>query len=173
MEDGLGPSAISRLHRDVLAHAGVKYALVFEGVNDIGDADATVANQTLTGDRLIQAYQQLVTRLHARGVPVFGATITPFGSVNTTLQPYSDPLREATRVRVNGWMRENVGRGGGFDALVDFDAVVRDERNGTMLDPRFDSGDCLHPNVAGYQAMANAFPVEVFERFRDGVSTFT
>ncbi|KAF2160269.1 hypothetical protein M409DRAFT_29358 [Zasmidium cellare ATCC 36951] len=160
LEDGLGPSAISRLDRDVLAHAGVKYALVFEGVNDIGDADATVANQTLTGDRLIQAKQQIVTRIHDRGIPVLGATITPFGCVNTTLQPYSDPLREATRVRVNGWIRENVGR------------RVRDERNATMLDPRFDSGDCLHPNVAGYLAMADAFPVEVFEGFRGGVSTF-
>lgn len=172
LQDGLGPSAWSRIERDVLSHSGVKYALVFEGVNDIGTAEATVSNQTITGDRLILAYQQIITEIHAKGIPVFGATITPFGCMNTTLQPYSDPEREMTRLRVNEWIRGSVGKRGGFDALVDFDQVVRDPSNHTMLVLKYSSGDCLHPNPDGYQAMADAFPVEVFERFERGVSTF-
>lgn len=172
LRDGLGPSLLSRIERDVLSHASVKYAMVFEGVNDIGDADATVANQTVTGNRLIQAYQQIITKIHAFNVPVFGATITPFGCANTTLQPYSDPLREQTRLKVNKWIRSNVGKTGGFDGLVDFDAVMRDPKNQTRLRPDFDSGDCLHPNVEGYRTMADAFPLELFEQFENGVEGF-
>lgn len=98
LADGLGPNAFSRIDRDVLAHPGVKYAMIFEGVNDIGTAAATADAQNAVYENLVQAYQQMVTLIHAHGIPVFGATITPFSAPsNFTGQPYSSPVREATR----------------------------------------------------------------------------
>lgn len=98
LADGLGPNAFGRIDRDVLAHPGVKYAMVFEGVNDIGTAAATTDAQNAIYNSLIQAYKQMVTLIHAHGIPVFGATITPFSAPsNYTGQPYSSPVREATR----------------------------------------------------------------------------
>jgi lysophospholipase L1-like esterase len=172
LADGLGPSGLSRVERDIISHSGVKYALLFIGVNDIGTAASTVSTQESVGDAIIRGYQQVITRIHAAGIPVWGATITPFGCANITLQPYSTGEREATRGRVNGWIRESVGKAGGFDGLVDFDAVVRDEGNRTRLKEWYDSGDCLHLNPDGYRAMARAFPVDLFEKFKDGVSGF-
>lgn len=96
--DGLGPNAFGRIDRDVLAHPGVKYAMVFEGVNDIGSAPATEDAQSAVYESLLQAYKQIATLIHAHGIPVFGATITPFSAPsNFTGQPYSSPVREATR----------------------------------------------------------------------------
>jgi lysophospholipase L1-like esterase len=98
LADGLGPNAFGRIDRDVLAHPGVKYAMIFEGVNDIGGAAATKDAQNDVYNSLIQAYQQMATLIHAHGIPVFGATITPFSAPsNFTGQPYSSPVREATR----------------------------------------------------------------------------
>lgn len=160
--DGNGPNALGRIDRDVLAHSGIAYAMIFEGVNDIGTAATDTAAQQNVGTRLLAAYDQIITMVHARGLPIFGATITPFGGEG---QVYSDPTREATRQRVNAWIRES----GRFDAVVDFDAVVRDPANATILNPLYDSGDHLHPNEAGYQLMADSFDLGVFEKFKDGV----
>lgn len=162
LNDGNGPNALGRIDRDVLAHSGVAYAMLFEGVNDIGGAATDTASQQTVGTRLLAAYDQIITMVHAKGLPIFGATITPFGGEGQT---YSDPSREATRQRVNAWIRDS----GRFDAVVDFDAVVRDPSNHTILNPTYDSGDHLHPNVLGYQAMANSFDLSLFERFKDGV----
>ena len=113
--DGLGPNALGRIDRDVLAHPGVKYAMIFEGVNDIGTAATTPEAQAVVYDGLVQAYKQMVTRIHSFGIPVFGATITPFSAPsNFTGQPYSDPEREKTRQKVNKFIRES----GTFDAVV-------------------------------------------------------
>jgi lysophospholipase L1-like esterase len=166
--DGLGPNALGRIDRDVLAHSGVQYAMVFEGVNDIGTTADNAAAQAQTGDRLIQAFEQMRARVHARGIPFFGATITPFGCYNSTLQSYSTVLREQTRLRVNDWIRNS----GSFDAVVDFDAALRDPKNETQLAAAYDSGDCLHPSPVGYQRMADSFPLDVFGRFKNGVSGF-
>lgn len=166
--DGLGPNAVGRIDRDVLAQSGVKYAMIFEGVNDIGTAAPTVENQTITGDRLIQAYKQIITRVHTFGIPMFGATITPFGCPNVTLQPYALPIREQTRNRVNKWIKTS----GWFDAVIDFDGWLRDPSNHTQLAPYYDSGDCLHPNPAGYHLMARKVPQEIFEKFKNGVNSF-
>ncbi|KAJ3879631.1 putative extracellular GDSL-like lipase/acylhydrolase [Lentinula edodes] len=169
LADGLGPNALGRIDRDVLAQSGVKYAMIFEGVNDIGVADSSEESQTLIGDQLISAYKQIVTRIHTFGIPVFAATITPFGSPpNTTIQPYSDPVREATRQRVNAYIRTP----GSFDHFIDFDKVVADPNNPSQLNPAFNSGDFLHPNVSGYEAMASSFPLDIFEEFADGVSMY-
>lgn len=160
LQDGLGPSVLSRLDRDVLAQSGVEFAMIFEGVNDIGVADADATSQAEIESRLIAAYKQIATRVHALGIPFFGATITPFGSSPTSdyLQPYSGAVREGTRQKINAFIRES----GVFDAVLDFDRVLRDPLATDRLLERYDSGDHLHPNVAGYQALADYFPLEIF-----------
>ncbi|KAJ7689479.1 extracellular GDSL-like lipase/acylhydrolase [Mycena rosella] len=170
LADGLGPNALGRIDRDVLSQSGVKYAMIFEGVNDIGVADATTAAQTDIGNRVIAAFQQIVTRVHAHGIPIFAATITPFGAPanESSIQPYSSPVREITRQRVNTWIRTS----GVFDAVIDFDKVVADPAIPSQLNPEFNSGDFLHPNHAGYEAIAAAFPLGLFQQFTAGVSRY-
>jgi lysophospholipase L1-like esterase len=156
LNDGLGPCAVSRLDRDVLAQNGVRWLVVFEGVNDIGTAAATQAAQKQVLDDLTAAYQQIVTRAHAHGILVYGATLTPFGA-NTA---YDDPsgLREAARHAVNGWIRT----GGTFDAVIDFDLAVRDPSEPRRLLDRLHEGDHLHLNPAGYKVLADAVPARLF-----------
>jgi lysophospholipase L1-like esterase len=156
LNDGLGPNVLARLDRDVLAQSGVEWALVFEGVNDIGTAAATEDAQKKVGDDLIAAYDQIIVRAHAQGIKVFGATITPFGG-NTG---YDDPagLREATRQTVNQWIRTSRQ----FDAVIDFDRVSRDPAAPRQLLPAFDTGDHLHLNPTGYKALADAVPARLF-----------
>lgn len=167
--DILGPNALGRIDRDVLAHPGVKYAMIFEGVNDIGQANATPAVQNTIYTSLIQAYQQIVTRVHSFGIPVFGATITPFSAPsNFTGSQYSNPEREKTRARVNKWIRES----GVFDAVVDFDKMLADPKIPTQLKAEYDSGDYLHPNVKGYQRLADLFPVDIFAAWEEGADEF-
>lgn len=170
LQDGLGPNVIGRVDRDVLAHSGVRYAMIFEGVNDIGEADTDAASQKFIGDWLIWAYQQIVARVHAQNIPIFAATITPFGTLPTSnyTQPYSNPERERTRQRINNWIRTS----GVFDAVIDFDAVVRDPQNPYAIASQYDSGDHLHPNEAGYQAIAAAFPLQLFDIFKNGVDGY-
>ncbi|MFI9812995.1 SGNH/GDSL hydrolase family protein [Saccharothrix variisporea] len=154
LADGLGPNVLARYDRDVLATTGVTSVLVFEGVNDLGTAPATEAAQKQVADDLIAAYQQLVAR--SVGLRVYGATITPFGG-NTG---YDDPdgHRERARQRVNEWIRTS----GAFAEVVDFDRVARDPRDPRRLNPAYDTGDHLHFNPAGYQALADAVPARWF-----------
>jgi lysophospholipase L1-like esterase len=156
LQDGLGPNALARLDRDVLAQAGVAWLIVFEGINDIGTAAATPEAQRAVAEELIFAYDQIVTRAHALGLRVFGATLTPFGGN----EGYDDAggLREAARQAVNRWIR----RGGRFDTVLEFDAAVRDPADPRRLAPAFDVGDHLHLNPAGYQALAGAVPLRLF-----------
>jgi lysophospholipase L1-like esterase len=175
LTDGKGPNALGRVDRDVLAHTGVKYAMIYEGVNDINKLKlATAEAQTALGDRLIAAFKQIVARLHAAGIPVFAATITPFSapanvsSGSCAAEPNSCPVREATRQRLNAFIRTS----GLFDAVIDFDRVVADPAVPSQMSPIFNSGDFLHPNVAGYTAMAEAFPLDLFDRFSEGVSRY-
>lgn len=169
LADGIGPNVLSRLDRDVLSQSGVKYVLVFEGVNDIGAAEANEASQAAIGDRIIAGYRQVATRVHAHGIPIFAATITPFGlrkdehvvdAEAEGITGYAHPIREPTRLRVNEWIR----RSGVFDAVIDFDQVLRDEEESGVLRREFDSGDRLHPNTQAFQALADFFPVEAFDR---------
>ncbi|KAI0354732.1 extracellular GDSL-like lipase/acylhydrolase [Trametes cingulata] len=170
LADGLGPNALGRFDRDVLSQPGVRYVVVFEGVNDIGVAPATTSAQQAIGDAVIAAFKQFIVRAHAAGLPIFGATITPFSApgFNAAIQAYSSPIREATRQRVNDWIRTS----GAFDGVIDFDAVVRNTTAPSQLRGDFNSGDFLHPNVAGYTAMANAFPIQLFKEFQGGVDGF-
>ncbi|EPE32729.1 SGNH hydrolase [Glarea lozoyensis ATCC 20868] len=159
LNDGLGPNTLARLDRDVLAQGGVEYAMIFEGVNDIGTAATDATTQKTVGDRLISAFKQITTRLRTADITVYAATITPFSApANYTGQPYSDPERENTRQRVNKWIRES----GNFDEVVDFDALLRDAKIPSQLDARYNSGDYLHPNVVGYQRIADKFPLDIF-----------
>ncbi|WP_036407990.1 SGNH/GDSL hydrolase family protein [Microbispora rosea] len=158
LNDGLGPNALARLDRDVLAHSGVAWLVLFEGVNDIGTAEASPAAQKQVADDLIFAYDQIVTRAHARGIRVYGATLTPFGGNDS----YDDPqgCREGARQAVNQWIRA----AGRFDAVIDFDRAARDPAEPRRLLAAYDVGDHLHLNPAGYQALADAVPAHLFRR---------
>ncbi|KAF2105913.1 SGNH hydrolase-type esterase domain-containing protein [Lophiotrema nucula] len=169
LADGLGPNALGRIDRDLLAHPGVKYGMIFEGVNDIGTADSTSAVQDAVYTALIQAYKQIVTRVHSFGIPMFAATITPFSAPsNFTGQPYSTPEREVTRQKVNKFIRQS----GIFDAVVDFDKMLADPKVPSQLAAEYNSGDYLHPSVKGYQRIADLFPVGVFGAWEGGADEF-
>jgi lysophospholipase L1-like esterase len=155
---GLGPPLMQRYKRDLLEAAGVKYALIFEGVNDIGGAGTDSSTQQRIGDQLIAAFKQIASDAHKAGIQVIGATITPFGGSG---QSYSNPTRDATRQRVNKWILS--GGDGSFDATVDFAKIVASSGNAANLASQYDGGDHLHPNPAGYQAIADAFPLDIFK----------
>jgi lysophospholipase L1-like esterase len=148
---GLGPAAVARFDRDVLNQSGVRWLIVFEGVNDIGGASAGGSPALATN--LINAYTQFANKSHARNMRAYGATITPFGG-----NSYYTTAHEAARQTVNAWFRTNTV----YDALVDFDAVVRDPVTLTNLLQAYDTGDHLHLNPTGYQAMANAIDLNLF-----------
>ncbi|MGW4466706.1 SGNH/GDSL hydrolase family protein [Micromonospora sp. NPDC004704] len=158
LNDGLGPSALARLDRDVLSQSGVEWLVVFEGVNDIGTAEPTEAAQRRIAADLIFAYEQIVTRSHAHGIRVYGATLPPIGGHTG----YDDPsgLRAAACGRVNDWIRT----GNGFDGVLDFDRAVRDPADPRRLLPAYDSGDHLHLSPTGYRALADAVPLRLFHR---------
>jgi lysophospholipase L1-like esterase len=157
--DGLGPNVIARFNRDVLAQAGVRYLIVLEGVNDLGmltrDAGVTQAEHDALVHRILAAYEQIVVRAHTHGVEVVGATILPYGGSNYY---HPTPDNEADRRAVNQWIRVP----GHFDAVVDFDKVMRDPSHPDRLLPSYDSGDHLHPSPAGYRVMGEALPLSLF-----------
>ena len=161
LTDGLGPNALARFDRDVLAPAGVKWVIVFEGINDLGElarrGDVSAAEHAALVQRMIAAYQQIITRAHAHGLRVYGATITPY--IGTGYY-HPGPLNEADRPAVNQWIRAS----GQFDTVIDFDSVVRDPEHPDQLLPAYDCGDHLHPSPAGYKAMANSIPLTLFVR---------
>jgi lysophospholipase L1-like esterase len=155
LRDNTGPNALARFDEDVLSPAGVKWLIVLEGINDIGQgarANALPEN-AVTAAELIAADRQMIARAHLRGIKVMGATLTPYGGA-----AYSSEKGEAIRDAVNTWIRT----GGAFDAVVDFEAATRDPKNPKQFRPEFDSGDHLHPSDAGYQAMADAIDLAVF-----------
>ena len=156
--DGLGPNALARFERDVLSQPGVTHLIVLEGVNDLGvltrDGPATPEQHAALVEQAIEALRQIATRARARGIKVIGGTILPFAT-STTYHPPAET--EADRQAINAWIRAP----GSFDAVIDFDAALRDRADPTRLDPALDSGDGLHPSLEGYRAMAAAVPLEL------------
>jgi lysophospholipase L1-like esterase len=151
-----GESALRRFDRDVAARPGARYLTVLIGVNDLGHP-GTIAplSETVSTADLIFGYRQLIARGHERGLRVYGGTITPFA--NDTFG-FDTPENRAKRQAVNRWIRTS----GEFDAVLDFDAAVRDPADPERLLPAYDSGDHLHPNDAGMAAMARAVPLRLF-----------
>jgi lysophospholipase L1-like esterase len=162
--DIFGVSALARFDRDALVLPGVTHIVLLEGINDLGFAGAKTDGQYLadpsetpTAQDIIDAYRQLISRAHARGIKVIGATLTPCEGVD--IAGYYSEAKESVRETVNKWIRT----GGAFDGTVDFDAVVRDPDHPTRLLPKFASKDHLHPNPAGYKAMADSIDLALFE----------
>jgi lysophospholipase L1-like esterase len=158
--DGLGPNALSRLDRDVLALPGVRYVILLEGINDLGTLTRleakTPEQRRAFVAQLTAGYAQIVERAHARGIKVYGATVTAFVGSDYY---HPDAGSEADRQAINAWIRAP----GHFDAVIDFDRVTRDPANPSRLATAFDSGDHLHPNPAGYKAMGEAVPLALLQ----------
>lgn len=148
----LGVKLLDRLRRDVFSQPGARTIVLLEGVNDLGfsqlpDADCSAPNTNVSADQLIRAYKEIIRQAHARGLRIYGGTIVPFQGAG-----YWDPAAEQKRGVINDWIRGSHA----FDGVVDFAAATAAPGQPTMLDPAFDSGDHLHPNDAGYAAMAAA-----------------
>ncbi|MDF8362549.1 SGNH/GDSL hydrolase family protein [Achromobacter anxifer] len=154
--DKMGVNAMARFDADVLSQPGVRTVVMMMGINDIGWPDSGFApdDAPMTAARLSEGYRQLAEAARLRGVRIVGGTIAPYeGSLHgTPLSGHYNPAKDAVRLEVNRWIRES----GVFDAVADFDAVLRDPAHPARLLPAYDSGDNLHPNDAGYQAMAQA-----------------
>jgi lysophospholipase L1-like esterase len=142
---GGNPNAQERLDRDVIAQDGVRDVILLEGINDIGHHGPEI-----TAARITQGYKHIIDRLHRKGLRVIGGTLTPFQ--NTTIPDYYSPEKEATREAVNEFTRTS----GAFDGVIDFDHALADPNHPLAMLPKYDSGDHLHPNDAGYRAMAAA-----------------
>lgn len=160
LNDGLGPNALARFERDVLGQTGVGYVIILVGVNDLGtsiqDGPITPEAHARLAAQMIGAYRQMAARGRARGLKVIGATILPFA--DSFYKPGA--ATEADRQALNAWIRTP----GNFDAVIDFDAAMRDPDRPDRLKPGLDSGDHLHPSLAGYRAMAEAVPLALFRR---------
>jgi len=150
LHDTVGTNASARLDRDVLVQAGARHLIVLQGINDIGFPG------TATADEIIAGHRQIIDRAHAMGLKVYGGTLTPFQAFLPGI--YYSAEGEAMRQAVNQWIRT----GGAYDAVIDFDKAIRDPRNPAVIRPDYDSGDNLHPNDAGYQAMADAIDLSLF-----------
>ncbi|RKT77842.1 lysophospholipase L1-like esterase [Terracoccus luteus] len=147
LADGAGANAMARFERDVLGQTGVRSVILLEGINDIG-----VTGGSLDPSQLIGVYRQFITRAHDAGLTVVGATLTPYKGAG-----YYSAAGERDRQAVNAWIRTS----GEFDAVVDFDRVIRDPQDAARMLPVYDPGDHLHPNAAGYAAMGAAVRLAV------------
>lgn len=160
LQDKMGVNVAARLERDVFAQPNVKAAILLIGINDISWPGTEFApDQTRpSADELIAGYQQVIALAQANDVRLIGATLPPFEGAltGTPLGNYYNPEKDALRQEINRWIRES----GAFDAIVDFDAVLRDPANPARMNPAFDSGDHLHPGDAGNRAMAEAVDLD-------------
>ncbi len=162
--DGAGVSALARFDRDVLAMPGVTHLIVLIGINDIGWPGAQMGGRLLadpsllpTAEDLVVGYQQLISRAHMHGIKTIGATLTPFGG--TAVPGYYSESKEALRLAVNQWIRTSRA----FDAVIDFDAALRDPAHPEQVQRNHVSKDNIHPNDAGYQVMADAVDLKLFK----------
>lgn len=155
LRGGLGPYALSRFEHDVLNQAGIKWVIIYEGVNDLGGKrDSTMAYRT--ANDLIAAYEKMIGQAHAKGIKVYGATIMAFKG-----NSYYNKHSEGARQQVNEWIRNS----GKFDAVIDFDKTLRDPADPEMLLDAAQSGanDHLHPNEQGYVMMGKSIDLNLFK----------
>jgi lysophospholipase L1-like esterase len=143
-----GVSAEARFERDALDVPGVRDIIVLEGINDLGFGGGA----HVSAAQLIAGYRRLIAMAHARGLKIFGATILPYQGAG-----YYTVAGEAKREAVNTWIRTS----GAFDGVIDFDAVMADPGDPLRLNPAYNFGDNLHPNDAGYEAMASAINLQM------------
>ena len=160
MKDGMGRAGLERAGRDVFAQPGVRAVIVLLGTNDIGWPGGPFAPQepAMRAEELIQGFRQLIAMARAHNVRIVAGTITPNerGLEGTALEGHHSPEKDKVRQAVNRWIRES----GAFDAVVDFDALLRDPARPIRLKAAMDSGDHLHPGDAGYKAMAAAIDLD-------------
>jgi lysophospholipase L1-like esterase len=159
-----GVNALARLDRDVFSQTAVRAVILFEGTNDIGQPDTPTAslppqivpclsNTQISPDDLIAGYKQIIAQAHARGLKIFGATILPYQGFSAWTQQ-----GEAKRVAVNSWIKTS----NSFDGVIDFASAIADPTNSQRMNPKYDSGDHLHPGPAGHEAMGNAVDLALF-----------
>ena len=157
LTDRMGDNALARFDRDVLSHPGADTVVLMMGINDFGWPDSLLTPEgepAPSAEQVIQGYQQLIDRAHAHDMTIIGATLTPFNNAfeGGPLEGYYNEDKEAKRQAVNEWIRTS----GAFDGVIDFDAAVEDPANPGRIQAQFDKGDHLHPNDAGYEAMAQS-----------------
>ena len=142
-------SGVERLDRDVLSHAGLSDVILLSGINDI--------NKGAGATQIINGYQEVIARVKGKGARIIGATLIPRQDV----APSGTWTAAKSEVRnsVNGWIRTS----GAFDAVVDFDAAVRDPARLAFIRPQFDC-DAVHPTPLGHYAMGTAIPLDLFEQ---------
>ena len=157
------PAGVERFAQDALGQQDVRIVIVLEGINDIGAIDLAGAGikpdpaERKGAPAIIEGYKSLIAQAHAQGVRIYGGTLTPFAG--TTFAGYYSAAGEAIRQAVNHWIRTS----GAFDAVIDFDAAIRDPANPDRMRPAYDSGDHLHPSSAGEAAMAAAIDLDLLQ----------
>lgn len=158
LADGAGVNALARFDRDVLGQAGVKWLMIMEGINDIGQTTGNRGgngppSNPVTADDLIGPMKQMIERAHSHGIKVIGCTLTPYEGA-----AYYSDKGEEVRQAFNRWIRT----GGAFDAVVDYDKVTQDSANPKTFKATFNNTDHLHPNDTGYKAMADSVEMKIF-----------
>jgi lysophospholipase L1-like esterase len=141
---GNGPAAVERLDRDVLARSGASTVIFFEGTNDVAGG--------ATADEVIEGSQQIIDRVRAAGLQIIGVTMIPRHNAAWT------PQMTEYRNTINDWIRNKAD----YDAVIDFDAVVRDPANPDLMNPIYDLGDHIHPNPLGYLVMGQSIDLSLF-----------
>ena len=162
LTNGMGTNALSRFDMSVLSHPRVSTVVMMMGINDIGwpgQGAITPSDPEPTAEDVIAGYKQIIDRAHEHGLRFVGITLTPFVDTfkGTPLSGYYTPEKEKLREAVNEWIRANKTA----DGLIDFDKLLEDPKNPNHINPAYDCGDHLHPNDAGYQAMAKAVDLNV------------
>jgi lysophospholipase L1-like esterase len=157
LNEGAGPSALSRVSRDVLAQNGVRYVILLESINDIGHMEPKhrFSNEApITAEDLKWGLRQIADQAHQHGIKIIGATLTPYMTAG-----YSFEQGEKMRAEVNTWIRTS----GVFDGVIDFEKIAGDGANPPRFNPAFDSGDHLHPSDVGYKAMGEGIDLKLFK----------
>ena len=139
--------------RDVIKQSGIRWLIIFEGINDIGGSRGSESAAKVADD-LTAAYEQMIDSAHVEGIRIYGATLLPFGG-----SFYDSPDHEMARTKVNKWIRTS----GRFDAVIDLDAALQNPENPLQLLPEADTGDHLHPNETGHRMIAEAVDLTLFK----------